>query len=110
MAKVPVNRIKKASKVAYLGVRSLAKVYAKVSVPIWSRSPEAERDALMAVGKMLFAGVTPTEGQTEADALLAVLKAVPDVSPNSVVGFLISDNPLAASAFAVYVHTVRVLI
>ncbi len=108
--KIPVNKVKKATKAAYLCVKNIAKIYSKTTTPLWSKSPETEREALLNVGKMLFTGIPAVEGVTEADTLMAVLKAVPEVSPNSVVGFLTSDNEFAAAAFAVYVNTVKVLV
>ena len=102
--KVPTNKVKKASKVAYLGVRNAAKLYSKVNVPLWSKAPEAERDALMRVGGMIFGGTTDT------GVILGALKDVPDVAPGSVIGFLTSEDPVASKVLSVYVHTVSQLV
>lgn len=104
MAKVPTNKIKKASKVAYLGVRNAAKLYSKVTVPLWSKAPEAERDALIRVGGMIY------NGTTDVAVILGALKDVPDVAPGSVVGFLTSEDPVASKVLSVYVNTVSTLL
>lgn len=92
MAKIPTNKVKKSVKVAYLGQKPLHKMLFKSNVPVWTKAPEAEREALLKVGAAVWSN--PATTPEEASALLA--SDVPAPTAGGVVEAFVSQDKVFA--------------
>ena len=95
MAKIPTNKIKKAVKIAYLGQRPLLKTLFKTTIPMWAKSPEAERAALLKVGAAAFGNALLSA--EEANSLLGA--EVPAPAAGGLVEAFLSGKMFAVSVF-----------
>lgn len=102
MAKVPVNKVKRAVKISYLGQKALHKMLFKSNFPVWPKLNEVEQEALLKVGAGVWAN-PDTYTVVEATASLAA-----DVPAPTAGGFVeAAIKPENGFSLQIFVTSVR---